>query len=139
MIRGRQLAVIDGAVLGSDEEGAEMLAGTAGARPEIDTFGRVPASPWSACTWTRKDRRPAVSARRCSTRCPTPRSTRSWPRSVRAPDHAAVVELRQLGGALARPHEGGGALSQPRRGVRPVRCRHRGHAGDGHAGTASTR
>src|SRR3546814_4917690 len=37
---GREVAIIDGAVLGSDEHGAELLAGLRALKPEVDTFGR---------------------------------------------------------------------------------------------------
>ena len=42
-LRGRELVVIDGAVLGSDERGRELLGDLRALRPEMDTFGRVPA------------------------------------------------------------------------------------------------
>ncbi len=44
-IRGRQLVAVDGAVLGtSDEEAAARLTPLRALRPEIDTFGRMPAT-----------------------------------------------------------------------------------------------
>src|SRR3954470_1125643 len=42
-LQGRSVVVIDGAVLGSDDEGAAMLAGLRALRPELDTFARTPA------------------------------------------------------------------------------------------------
>ena len=71
-----------------------------------------PPRPWSGCTSTRRGRRRPTRAARWSPGCPTPPS----PRSSRRPDRGsgtrlAVAELRQLGGALARPDPDGGALS----------------------------
>src|SRR5207342_923450 len=43
-VRGRQLAMIDGAVLGDDAAAEEILAGLRALEPEIDTFARVPSS-----------------------------------------------------------------------------------------------
>ena len=42
--RGRQLVVIDGAVLASDERSTEILAALRDLGPEMDTFGRVPVA-----------------------------------------------------------------------------------------------
>ena len=42
-LRGRELVLIDGAVLGSDELGRELLGDLRALRPEMDTFDRVPA------------------------------------------------------------------------------------------------
>lgn len=42
-LRGRSLAVIDGAVLGTDAEAEQVLALFRELQPEIDTFARVPA------------------------------------------------------------------------------------------------
>ena len=43
-LRGRQIVVIDGAVLGSEDEANEILAPFRALGPEIDTFGTVPAA-----------------------------------------------------------------------------------------------
>src|SRR6478735_4388671 len=42
-IRGKELIVIDGAVLDTDERGEQLLAGLRALRPFVDTFARVPA------------------------------------------------------------------------------------------------
>lgn len=46
-IRGRQLVVVDGAVLASDQRAAELLAPLRALQPELDTFARVPAAALS--------------------------------------------------------------------------------------------
>ena len=69
-------------------------------------------------------RRRSSPTRRCSARSRTPASTRSSPRS--APTRTTsllLAELRQLGGALGRPHEGGGVLSHLDGAVRHLRRR----------------
>ncbi len=43
-LRGREIAIIDGAVLGSDDLGRELLADLRALRPEMDTFDRVAAA-----------------------------------------------------------------------------------------------
>ena len=43
-LRGRQIVVIDGAVLGNEDEANEILAPFRALGPEIDTFGGVPAA-----------------------------------------------------------------------------------------------
>lgn len=112
-LRGRSLVVVNGAVLGSDEEGARTIAGLRALAPEMDTFARQ-----SAASLVRLHMDPEV-----------PSPFRSDARMLDAfPDTAVdafleqvgpgatssllTAELRQLGGALARPHEGGGVLSQ---------------------------
>ena len=44
MLRGRQVVVIDGAVLGTEDEANGILAGLRALGPEIDTFATVPAA-----------------------------------------------------------------------------------------------
>ena len=48
-LRGRRLVTIDGAILGGDEHGRELLRELRGLRPEIDSFG-----PRSAATLLRR-------------------------------------------------------------------------------------
>ncbi len=112
-LRGRRLAVIDGAVLGADASAAEILAPLRALAPEIDTVTRVPAA--------------SLVRLHLEPEGPTPGYARSTLVSG-LPDEAiaavvdaagpasgttlAVAELRQLGGALARPAPGGGALSR---------------------------
>ncbi|MPV89170.1 FAD-binding protein [Georgenia ruanii] len=112
-VRGRHLAVVDGAVLASDERATELLAELRALRPEIDTFARIPA--------------PAVTRIHMDPEGPTP-SVSDAALLGSAPDGAIdgllaqmgpgststllMAELRQLGGALGRRHEGGGALDR---------------------------
>ncbi|MCW2993472.1 MAG: linked oxidase domain protein, partial [Conexibacter sp.] len=111
-IRGRNLVVIDGAVLGDRAEAASALAPLGELVPEIDTFAKLPASALGRLHGDPEQPVPAVSDHAM----------------LGALDDAAVAafvgaagpdsgssllaaELRQLGGAIGRPVADGGALS----------------------------
>ncbi|MBZ5736593.1 FAD-binding oxidoreductase [Nocardioides mangrovi] len=112
-LRGRNLVVIDGAVIGSDERGAELLAGLRALRPEIDTFGRMPAPALTRIHMDPEGGAPFAS---------DTAMLGSFPEAAidafiaeAGPDASSsllLAELRQLGGALARPHAGGGVLDR---------------------------
>jgi FAD/FMN-containing dehydrogenase len=112
-IRGRSLAVVDGAVLGSDERASEILAGLRALRPEIDTFGRVPAKSLVRLHMDPEGAAPAVSDSAMLGSFPDA-AVDAFLDVVGPGRESALLaaELRQLGGALGRPHEGGGALSK---------------------------
>lgn len=111
-VRGRTIVVIDGAVMADDERAAEILAPLRALDPELDTFGRVPTETLVHLHMDPEEPAPGVM-----------RST-----MLRELDDAGadafldlfgpgvetpvmVAELRQLGGAVGRPHAGGGALT----------------------------
>jgi hypothetical protein len=111
-LQGRSVVVIDGAVLGSDDEGASMLRGLRSLRPELDTFGRVPAAALVRLHMDPEGPSPFVSDSATLGSLPEAGVT-AFLEAV-GPDATTsllLAELRQLGGALARPHEGGGVLS----------------------------
>jgi FAD/FMN-containing dehydrogenase len=111
-LRGRRLVVIDGAVLRSEPEAAEVLAPLRALAPEFDTMARVPA--------------PSLVRLHLEPEGPTPGYASSALLSG-LPDAAVaavleaagpgsgnrltVAELRQLGGTLSRPDPAGGALA----------------------------
>ncbi|MPV89186.1 FAD-binding oxidoreductase [Georgenia ruanii] len=113
VVRGRHIAVIDGAILADDDRAAEILAELRAQRPEVDTFARVPT--------------PAITRIHMDPEPPTPAVTNGALLAA-FPDAAVDAfvaelgvgtrstlffgELRQLGGALVRPAEGGGALDR---------------------------
>ena len=69
-------------------------------------------SRWSGCTWTPRARRRSCPTPRCSAGLPAP-GVDAFVEAV-GPDARSsllMAELRQLGGALGRPHEDAGALS----------------------------
>ncbi|MGC3956288.1 MAG: FAD-binding protein [Propionicimonas sp.] len=103
-LRGRRAVVVDGAVLGSDQEAERILAPLRELGPELDTFGRVPA--------------PAVSRIHLDPEGPTPSVTDSvllaeLPNeavdallAVAGPDSGTsllAAEIRHLGGRLKQP------------------------------------
>jgi FAD/FMN-containing dehydrogenase len=109
--RGRQLAVIDGAVLADDERAAQILRPLRDLRPEIDTFATVPAESLVRLHMDPEGPTPAVSNTSMLSALPTDGIDTLL--GAAGPDSGSslfMVELRQLGGALARPHPGAGAL-----------------------------
>ena len=111
-LRGRQVVVVDGAVLGTDERGQELLAGLRALRPELDTFARVPAKSLVRLHMDPEGGAPFVSDSAMLGSFPDA-AVDAFLAEV-GPDATTsllMAELRQLGGALGRPHEGGGVLS----------------------------
>ncbi len=111
-LRGREIAIIDGAVLGSDERGEELLAGLRALRPEVDTFGRVPAASLVRLHMDPEGGAPVASDTAMLARFPDA-AVDAFLAEV-GPGMSSpllMAELRQLGGALARPHAGGGVLT----------------------------
>jgi FAD/FMN-containing dehydrogenase len=113
MLRGRSVVVIDGAVLGTDAQGQEGIAHLRALNPEIDTFARVPARSLVRLHMDPEGPTPVVSDSAMLGSLPDeaidaflgevgPGSTSSL----------LLAELRQLGGALGRRHDGGGALDR---------------------------
>jgi FAD/FMN-containing dehydrogenase len=111
-LRGREIAIIDGAVLGSDERGVELLAGLRALRPEMDTFGRAPAASLVRLHMDPEGGAPVASDSAMLGGFPDAAVDAFLAEvgpGVTTP--LLMAELRQLGGALARPHAGGGVLS----------------------------
>ena len=109
--RGRNLVVIDGAVLASDDGSAKILAALRDLRPEIDTFARVPAASLVRLHMDPEGPTPGVSNTAMLAGIPDSAIDAFVAQS--GPDsHSSLLmsELRQLGGALGRPHPGAGAL-----------------------------
>jgi FAD/FMN-containing dehydrogenase len=111
-LRGRNVVCIDGAVIGDDLFAEQVLAPLRELDPEIDTFARVPA--------------PALTRIHMDPDAPVPFASSTV--MLQDLDDEAVqavldnfganstssilqFEVRQLGGALARPAVDGGALS----------------------------
>lgn len=111
-VRGRRLAVIDGAILGDDAFAATVLAALRSLNPEVDTFDRVPAADLVRLHLEPDEPTPAYASSTLVSGLPDeaiaavidtvgPGSGTSL----------TVAELRQLGGALSRPDPAGGILS----------------------------
>jgi len=112
-LRGRSVVVVDGAVLADDQQAEAILADLRGLAPEMDTFGRVPARSLVRLHMDPEGPTPAVSDSTMLGSLPGEGIdaflTEVGPGSSSS---LLLAELRQLGGALGRDHEGGGALKR---------------------------
>jgi hypothetical protein len=110
-MRGRSILMIDGAVLGDDATAEAILAPLRALRPEMDTFGRMPAAALSRLHMDPEGPTPGVSATSILGELPSAAIDAFI--AAAGPGSGSVLlaaELRQLGGALSRPAEGAGAL-----------------------------
>src|SRR3954468_24763369 len=71
-LRGRQLVVIDGAVLADDERAAAVIADLRALEPEMDTFARVPAASLVRLHMDPEGPTPGVSASTMLAELPEP-------------------------------------------------------------------
>jgi hypothetical protein len=103
----RDLVVIDGAVLGSDDEAAEILAPLRALRPEFDTVTRVPAPSLVRLHLEPEGPTPGYASSRLMSGLPDDAIAAvldiAGPGAADRPD---ITEFRQLGGALHRPDDG---------------------------------
>ena len=112
-LRGRQLVVIDGAVLAEDERAEEIIADLRALEPEMDTFTRMPAAGLVRLHMDPEGPTPGVSASAILSDLPDAAIETFLALAGRGSGSTLLsAELRQLGGALARPAEGAGALPQ---------------------------
>lgn len=111
-LSGRQLVVIDGAVLEDDERAAELLAPLRALTPEMDTFSRVPAPALLGVHMDPPTPVPAVSDHTVLAELPE-EAIAALLAEVGPGSSTSLLfaELRHLGGAVGRPAPGGGATS----------------------------
>jgi hypothetical protein len=111
-LRGRRIAMIDGAVLGDDSSAAEVLAPLRALRPEFDTVARVPAASLVRLHLDPEGPTPAYASSTLVSGLPDA-AIAGIVEAVGpgSGTRLAAAELRQLGGALARPDPDGGALA----------------------------
>ena len=112
-LRGREVVVVDGAVLGDDTFGASQVAALRALEPEMDTFARVPAAALSRLHMDPEGPTPNVGGS-TMLRSLDEATIAAFLAEV-GPDASPAIlgaELRQLGGALGRPAPGGGALDR---------------------------
>ncbi len=109
--RGRSLVVVDGAVLASDQRSTDILAALRDLRPEVDTFARVPVQSLTGLHMDPESPTPSVSGSAILDAMPES-AINTFLDLARPGSGSSLLmqELRQLGGALARPHEGAGAM-----------------------------
>ncbi|GAA4722474.1 FAD-binding oxidoreductase [Pedococcus ginsenosidimutans] len=112
-LRGRSVVVVDGAVLASDAQAEAVLADLRSITPEIDTFGRVPARSLVRLHMDPEGPTPSVSDSTVLGSLPDD-GIDAFLSEVGPGSSSSLLlaELRQLGGALGRDHEGGGALKR---------------------------
>jgi hypothetical protein len=104
--------MIDGAVLGDDDVAAEVLAPLRALDPEFDTVARVPAASLVRLHLDPEGPTPAYASSTLVSGLPD--AAIAGIVAAVGPGSGtrlAAAELRQLGGALARPDPLGGALS----------------------------
>jgi FAD/FMN-containing dehydrogenase len=111
-VRGREVVMIDGAVLGDETRAEELLRPLRELRPELDTFATMPAAELRHMHGDPEEASAHVSDHRLLAELP-PDAVDAFVASVE-PGSASplvVAELRQLGGVLDRPPERHGALA----------------------------
>ncbi len=106
-LRGRSLAVIDGAVIGTDAYGADVIRALRTMGPEIDTFGRMPAPALARLHMDPEGPTPAIGTSTVLGRLGESGIDAFVERAGVGPQSGLIMaELRQLGGAVRRPAVG---------------------------------
>ena len=110
LIRGKSFTVVQAAYLGNERDGAELIAPLAELRPDVNTFGMVESAALGHLAMDPEDPLPAASASRLVSDA-SHATIDAFVDSAGpgSPSQLASVELRSLGGALARRPEGAGA------------------------------
>ena len=111
VVRGRALVVIDGAVIGGVEEANAILAPLRALGPEIDMFGPVPPVALSYIHMDPEEPVPGDSESAMLDDA-TPELIEQLVDHFEQSPMLLLVELRHVGGALARAQHGHGALAQ---------------------------
>jgi FAD/FMN-containing dehydrogenase len=112
-VRGRRLVVIDGALLGDGDQGRRLLAPLRAMGPEIDTFDVVPAA--SLAHMHLDPEAPTAVYANSVLLDDLPERAIEALVAAAGPDSGSAllfVEVRHLGGALARPAPRPGVLDQ---------------------------
>jgi hypothetical protein len=106
-LRGRHLVVIDGAVRAGADDAERVLAPLRALQPEMDTFAEVPTADLVRLHMDPEGPTPAVSSTALLRALPGDATDALLAAGGPASGtDLAVVELRQLGGALGRPADG---------------------------------
>ncbi len=113
-LRDTPLLVIDGACIGSQEEGERLLAPMRElGEPIMDTFAQIPAEGLSRIHMDPEQPVPALGHHGVVRELPDEAIDAFY--AAGGPEAGSpllLAELRHLGGALGRPAEGGGALDK---------------------------
>jgi FAD/FMN-containing dehydrogenase len=111
-LRGRAFAIVEAAYLGDADSGAELILPLRRLGPELDTFAMIPASALGQLNMDPVD--PMAAEGEGAFLADFPTAAVDALVAVAGPDAETPptsVEVRHLGGALARPAPGGGAQS----------------------------
>ncbi len=112
-LRGRRLVIVDGAVLGDDALGQELIAPLRALGPEMDTFARTPAPDLARLHMDPEGPTPSVGGSLLLAELDAATvATFLDAAGPQSPTTLLLSELRQLGGALGRPAPEGGALDR---------------------------
>jgi FAD/FMN-containing dehydrogenase len=106
-LRGRSVAVIDGASLGEETEAAAAIAGLRALEPELDTFAMIPPVGLSYIHMDPEDPMPGRSDSRLLDTLPA-EAVDAFVELASTPGPVMLYEMRHIGGALGR--RGTGAL-----------------------------
>jgi hypothetical protein len=110
IVRGRQFVIIDGAVLGTEAQAAEILAPLRALGPEIDTFAMAPPAALSHIHMDPEFPVPGISTHAMLGDLPAEAIDAMV--AVAGPGTGSALllaEIRHLGGALGRVPDGAGA------------------------------
>ncbi|MCT1458215.1 FAD-binding oxidoreductase [Aestuariimicrobium sp. p3-SID1156] len=108
-VRGRELVVIDGAILEDDRRAAELLEPLRALSPEIDTFARIPAPAVTRIHLDPEGPTPSVSDHALLTHLDDA-AVEAFITAVPSGSPLLAAELRHLGGALGEAPVGAGAV-----------------------------
>src|SRR3954452_10423627 len=112
-LRGKQIAIINGAYLGSEDEGKRIFAPLREMGPEMDLFGMMPPVGLSGLHGDPEDGMPVESD--TSILDELPHAAIQGVMAAAGPGSGSALlmaELRHLGGAAGRSGEGHGALDR---------------------------
>jgi FAD/FMN-containing dehydrogenase len=109
MLRGRSIAVIDGAFAGGEQAGAEAVAALRALGPEIDTWAMSPPAVLSRIHMDPEEPMPYLSESALLGPLDDA-ALAAFAAHVRPGAPMMFAELRHVGGALARVPEGAGAV-----------------------------
>jgi FAD/FMN-containing dehydrogenase len=112
-VRGRNVVVVDGAIVGDPRAAAEIVAPLRALRPELDTFDIRPAA--SLARLHLEPEEPLAAHASSTLLAGLPPDAVEALVAAAGPDSGSQLlfaEIRQLGGALSRPSPRGGALDR---------------------------
>jgi UDP-N-acetylenolpyruvoylglucosamine reductase len=110
IVRGKSFTVINGAFLGDEEDGAELLRPLRELGPQMDTFAMVPPAGLSDLHMDPVDPLPYLSAHSLVDGLPAQAIDDAVAIARNGFDSLVTLELRHGGGALSRTAPGHGAI-----------------------------